>query len=77
MEVMQQNADVFQLLQTLDLGGNFGTPSQLPPNLATLAPNLTLFACDGCNLRGSIPAGDPHNSQTAFTIDAQVAHLQA
>lgn len=57
IEVMRQNSDVFESLETLELSEAFASMSELPPDLGSVLPALTHFECWSCNLTGAIPTG--------------------
>lgn len=56
-EVMRQDREVFATIETLELSQAFLTPSELPPDLGAVLPQLETFICWSCSLYGSIPAG--------------------
>ena len=57
LEVMRQTPGMFSAITLIDFSGLFTASSELPPDLGSLLPELTTFACSLCSLAGAIPAG--------------------
>ena len=55
--MLRNHSSTFESLQNLTLSYSFDIPSSLPADIGVFLPSLTYWACDGCNLTGSLPAG--------------------